>query len=220
MKPEIKQRLMRTAIFCAIALVIGMGVGWVQISMQQARVMKPGEKAAGGAAPMAGLSIGGPFTLSDHDGKSVTEKDYAGKYKLIYFGFTYCPAICPTELQKMSRVIAALEKNHPEALEKLQPLFVSVDPERDTVDVMREYVRLFNPRIVGLTGTVPQIDFIKTRYRVFASKVEDETNQDYTVDHSSFTYLMGPNDELLAMYRMKDSADDMYKDILKRIRQP
>lgn len=217
MNPLIKKRLTRIGVFGTIALVLGIGAAWMQMQMQAARVTTKEGKPAETAMPMAGLNIGGPFALTDHTGKAVTEKDYAGTYKLIYFGFTYCPAICPTELQKMSRVLAALEKNHPEALETLQPLFVSVDPERDTVEVMREYVSLFNPRIVGLTGSVPQIDFMKKRYRVFASKVQDETNQDYTVDHSSFTYLMGPSDGLLAMYRMKDSADDIYKDIVTRL---
>ncbi|HOO82834.1 MAG TPA: SCO family protein [Alphaproteobacteria bacterium] len=217
MNPQIKKRLVRTALFSLIALVIGAGVGWVQIQMQAARVTTKDGKQLDTIMPVAGLNIGGPFTLSDHTGAAVSEKTYAGKYKLIYFGFTYCPAICPTELQKMSRIISALEKNHPEALENVQPLFISVDPERDTVPVMREYVGLFHPRLVGLTGTTPQVDLVKKRYRVFASKVEDETNQDYTVDHSSFTYLMGPNDELIGMYRMKDTADQIYQDLAKRL---
>ncbi|MCB9982035.1 MAG: SCO family protein [Rhodospirillales bacterium] len=212
-----KKRLVRTALFSLIALVIGVGVGWMQIQMQAARVTTKEGKPAETAMPVAGLSIGGPFSLIDHTGAQVSEKTYEGKYKLIYFGFTYCPAICPTELQKMSRVLSALEKNHPEALENVQPLFISVDPERDTLDVMREYIGLFHPQLVGLTGTTAQIDLIKKRYRVFASKVEDETNQDYTVDHSSFTYLMGPNDELIGMYRMKDTADQIYQDLIKRL---
>ncbi|MCB1720154.1 MAG: SCO family protein [Alphaproteobacteria bacterium] len=217
MNPQIKKRLVRTALFSLIALVIGVGVGWMQIQMQAARVTTKEGKPAETAMPVAGLSFGGPFSLIDHTGAQVSEKTYEGKYKLIYFGFTYCPAICPTELQKMSRVLSALEKNHPEALENVQPLFISVDPERDTLDVMREYIGLFHPQLVGLTGTTAQIDLIKKRYRVFASKVEDETNQDYTVDHSSFTYLMGPNDELIGMYRMKDTADQIYQDLIKRL---
>jgi len=217
MNPKIKNRLMRTAILSLVALFVGASVAWVQIQMQAARVTTKEGKPMETAMPMAGLKIGGAFSLTDHTGADVTDKTYSGKYKLIYFGFTYCPAICPTELQKMSRVLAALEKNHPEALDTIQPLFISVDPERDSVEVMREYVRLFHPRIVGLTGTVPQIEFIKKRYRVFANKVEDDTNQDYTVDHSSFTYLMGPNDELLGMYRIQDKPDAIYQDLVKRI---
>ncbi len=217
MNPNIKKRLLRTLIFSLIALVIGAGVGWVQIQMQSARVTTKDGKQMETALPMAGLQIGGPFSLTNHLGADVTEKNYEGQYKLIYFGFTYCPAICPTELQKISRVMSALEDKHPEAAKTIQPLFITVDPERDRVPVMREYISLFHKRLVGLTGTVPQIDFIKKSYRIFATKVQDETQNDYSVDHSSFIYLMGPNNELMSMYRVSDSADDVYADLIERL---
>ena len=210
MKPEIKKRLLRTLIFSVLALIVGGGVGWYQSSIQNARVVN---KGAGGAAKIAGLELGGPFSLTDHTGKEVTEKDYDGQYKLIYFGFTYCPAICPTELQKISRVMSGLEKNHPEAAKKFQPLFITIDPERDRVPVMREYVSLFHPKLVGLTGTQPQIDFVAKAYRIFATKVQDENMSEYTMDHSTFIYLMGPDNRLLGLYRMKDTPDFIYKDI-------
>lgn len=214
MKPEIKKRLLRTFIFSVLALIVGVGVGWYQTSIQSARVVN---KGAGGTAEIAGLELGGPFNLTDHTGKAVTEKDYEGQYKLIYFGFTYCPAICPSELQKISRVMSAIEKNHPEEAEGFQPLFITVDPERDTVDVMREYVQLFHPKLVGLTGTQPQIDFITKAYRIFATKVQDESMSDYTMDHSTFVYLMGPNGKLVGLYRMKDTPDFIYKDIQEKL---
>jgi len=217
MKPEIKKRLLRTLIFSLIALVIGAGVGWVQIQMQSARITTKDGKPMETAMPMAGLQIGGPFSLTDHTGADVTEKNYDGQYKLIYFGFTYCPAICPTELQKISRVMGAMEKNKPETAKTIQPLFITVDPERDRVPVMREYVSLFHPRLIGLTGSVPQIDFVKKSYRIFATKVQDESANDYTMDHSSFIYLMGPDNTLISMYRVSDKADDVYQDILKRL---
>ena len=215
MDAKIKKRLLRTFIFSVIALCIGMGAGWLQVQMQSARTITKDARITN--SPIAGLNIGGPFSLTDHTGAEVTEKTYDGQYKLIYFGFTYCPAICPTELQKVSRIMNGLEKNHAETAKTIQPLFISVDPERDTVNVMREYVRLFHPRLVGLTGTVPQVEFVKKGYRVFAAKVEDETQNDYTVDHSSFIYLMGPDNTLLGMYRTADSADKIYQDILKQL---
>lgn len=213
MDSRIKNRIVRTVILSALALVVGAGVGWYQVSIQKARVVTHDVEPAAGGARIAGLDLGGPFSLTTHTGEAVTEKNYAGDYKLLYFGFTYCPAICPTELQKISQVMRALDKNHPELASKVQPLFITVDPERDTVDVMREYVSLFHPRLVGLTGTQPQIDFVSKSYRVFATQVEDQTQSDYTVDHSSFIYLMGPEDQVLGLYKIKDNAEFIYKEI-------
>lgn len=220
MKSEIKKRLLRTLILSLIALAIGAGVGLYQAKFQNARVSKQGENTSQKPLPVAGLDIGGPFTLTDHAGQKVTEKTYEGDYKLIYFGFTYCPAICPTELQKVSRVMNALEKDNPEIAQNIQPLFITVDPERDTVNVMKDYVSLFHPKLIGLTGTQPQIDFITKSYRIFARKVEDPddpTGEDYTMDHSSYIYLMGPENRLQSIYRMEDTPDHIYDDILKHI---
>ena len=216
MDSTIKKRLQRTLILCAVALIVGIGIGYVQLQMNNARTISKGSSASD--APIAGLNIGGPFTLTDQTGQEVTEKTYSEQYKLIYFGFTYCPAVCPTELQKVSRVVSALEKNHRDEANMLQPIFITVDPERDTVDVMKEYVSLFHPRMVGLTGTQPQIDFVKERYRIFSAKVEDESQQDYTVDHSSYIYLMGPDNTLLGMYRTQDTPDEIYQDVIKHMK--
>lgn len=221
MKQNTKNRIMRTFILAMVALLIGAGTAYYQVKFQKAHVRIGGSTDAGGALPVAGLDIGGPFSLTNHLGEAVTEKDYADQYKLIYFGFTYCPAICPTELQKISRVTKALEKNHPEIAEKFQPLFITVDPERDTVGVMKDYVSLFHPKLVGLTGTKPQTDFVTKAYRIFARKVEDPDSdnpaEDYTMDHSSYLYLMGPDNKLIGLYRMDDDADYIYDDVVKRI---
>ena len=215
MKSHIKKRLLRTFIFSLVALVIGGGTAWWQISTQEALVIKGGSQQTGErATQIAGLKIGGPFTLIDHHGNKVTEASYPGQYKLIYFGFTYCPAICPTELQKMRQAVKALPS---EMAEKIQPLFITTDPERDSVAVMKDYVSLFDPRLVGLTGTIPQIEHIKKAYRIFAVKVQDESMDEYTIDHSSFTYLMSPEGDLVAMYRVKDTADFMAEDLKKHI---
>lgn len=204
---DIKKRLIRTAILACIGLVIGGVIAYTQIQAEQgnAEQSKP-------AASMAGINLGGPFELVNDSGETVTEANYDGQYKLIYFGFTYCPAICPTELQKITQVLNALDD---ETAAKIQPLFITVDPERDTVDVMHEYVSLFHPRLIGLTGSLDQVEAIKKSYRVFATKVESEDMSDYTVDHSSFIYLMSPDNKPLSIYRMKDDADYMEGDIRK-----
>lgn len=202
----IKKRLFRTALLSSIALLLGAVWGFLQLN--PAAVKTAGLQ---NLKPVSGLKLGGPFTLKDDKGVIVTERDYAPLYKLIYFGFTYCPAICPTELQKISRVMSALE---PGIAAKIQPLFITVDPERDTVAVMHDYVALFHDSIVGLTGTREEIDAVLKRYRVYASKVQEPDMSDYTMDHSSYIYLMSPEGDLLGLYRTSDSAETILQDIL------
>ena len=206
MSPALKSRLQRTAILCLIALVIGAAMGWHQA--------QKGSGKQEALMTVAGVQIGGPFVLTDQNDATVTEKNYEGQYKLMYFGFTSCPAICPTELQKITRVMDALGDGG----KNIQPLFVTVDPERDTVDVMKSYLSQFHPRFVGLTGTPEQIAAMLKSYRIYANKVKTPEMSDYTMDHSSFVYLMGPADELLAIYRTADTAEMMTADIAEKVR--
>ncbi|HBR68691.1 MAG TPA: SCO family protein [Rhodospirillaceae bacterium] len=204
----LKARLKRTAILSAIALVIGGGIGFYQIQNETARVTQK----ASSVAPMAGgAQVGGGFALIDQDGKEVTENDYAGRYKLIFFGFTFCPAVCPTELQKMARVLDQLENPN------IQPIFITVDPERDTAQVMKGYVGQFHPDIVGLTGSREQIDKVLADYKVYASKVENDMMDGYMMDHSAFIYLMSPNNALITLYPAQDTAEQIAEDIKKRL---
>jgi protein SCO1/2 len=200
-------------LLCLLALIVGGLAGYAQIQRAKAPSL------TGGDAPMAvaGADIGGPFTLLDHTGKTVTDNDFADSYRLIYFGFTYCPAICPTELQKISAVLKNLEQDQADLAAKIQPLFISVDPERDTPEVMKEYVSLFHPRLIGLTGSVAQIDDVKKNYRIYAAKVKPEASTEYTVDHSSFIYFMSPQGQLLGIYRSTDSAEMITAEIEKLI---
>lgn len=151
--------------------------------------------------------FGGEFTLVNQEGKEVTDKDFENDYRLIYFGFTYCPAICPTELQR----IAALLKSLGDVGDKITPIFITVDPERDTVVTMKNYVEQFHPRFIGLTGTPQQIDVVKKAYKIYAAKVKEEGMSDYTVDHSSFIYFMGPNNDLIRIFKPDDSQEEMMK---------
>ncbi len=141
--------------------------------------------------------VGGPFKLTNHLGKEVTEKDFLGKYMLVYFGYTFCPDVCPTSLQVM---VDALEALGPDA-EKVVPVFFTIDPERDTAEVLKEYVIQFHPRLVGLTGPEEAVKAAVKSYRVYRAKVTDEEtkgeDKDYLMDHTSITYLMGPDGKFI-----------------------
>jgi protein SCO1/2 len=146
--------------------------------------------------PAAGIKvvgqalIGGPFQLTDHTGKRVTDRDFRGRYMLVFFGFTFCPDVCPSALQVMS---AALDKLGPKA-DRFVPLFITVDPERDTPAQLAMYVQSFHPRLVGLTGTPAEIEAVTKAYRVYARKASDpKSSAGYTIDHSSIIYVMGPD---------------------------
>lgn len=146
--------------------------------------------------------VGGPFTLTDQDGRKVTEKDFLGKYMLVFFGYTYCPDICPTELQVMS---AALDSLGAKA-DAIQPVFISVDPRRDTPEVLKQYVGNFHPRLMGLTGTPDEIASVAKTYRVFFSRVENSGSDTYLVDHSTVMYLMDPQGRFLKHFSYTTDA--------------
>ncbi len=134
--------------------------------------------------------IGGPFTMLNQKGETVTEKTFEGQYTIYFFGYTFCPDVCPTELQVLT---AALKELGPDA-SKITPVFVSVDPARDTPKIIGEYVANFDPRFVGLTGTPKQLEVMARAFHVYYKKVADEQNaQNYGMDHPSILYLMGPD---------------------------
>jgi protein SCO1/2 len=139
--------------------------------------------------------IGGPFALIDHTGKPRTDKDFRGKLVLVYFGFTYCPDVCPTDLQNIGLALDMLR----EAGERVQPLFITVDPARDTPEHLKDYVPMFHPRLIGLTGDAASIRSAAAAYRAYYAQVPLKEN-DYTVDHSSFIYLMGADGQYLGFF--------------------
>jgi protein SCO1 len=154
----------------------------------------------------AGPSIGGPFTLEDGNGKTVTDQDFRGKYMLVYFGYTFCPDVCPTTL---NAVADAMDKLGPKAA-RLAPLFITVDPKRDTPDVVKQYAAAFGPRIDGLTGTPDQIAKVAKEYRVYYAEHRTGPGpNDYTMDHSSILYLMGPDGRFVAPIRADQSGDEI-----------
>jgi protein SCO1/2 len=159
---------------------------------------------------ISGSTIGGPFDLIDEDGAVFTDAELKRPYRLIYFGFTYCPAICPTELAKTLKAFKQLD---PALQDQIDLVFVTIDPERDTAEIMKQYTDLFHERLIGLTGTQAQIDKVLSDYKVYASKVQDETMSDYTMDHSSYIYLFTDQNIIRAMYRMSDEAAFIAEDL-------
>ena len=161
-------------------------------------------------------SIGGKWVLVDVDGNLVSDEDYLGKYVLVYFGFTNCPDICPNELVKIGNIINTLDKTD-STKDKVTPLFISIDPRRDTVGQMKQYQKDFHPKIQYFTGTPDQVTSIAKAYRVFWSKVDevidDDDEEDYSVDHTIVLYLMGPNGKFIDLFTQ--SVEE--KQIVRRI---
>lgn len=141
-------------------------------------------------------AIGGPFTLVADDGRTVTDRSYRGKWLLVFFGYTHCPDVCPTTL---AAIAASLRRLGPLAA-RVQPLFITVDPRRDTPRVLAKYVRAFDPRIVGLTGTSAQIAAVAHEYKVYFSADESADERDAQVDHSAFVYLMNPEGKFVQLF--------------------
>lgn len=159
-----------------------------------------------GAMSVGTAQVGGPFQLVDHTGKRVTDRDFRGKYLLVFFGFTFCPDICPTALQVMA---AALEGLGAKA-ERITPVFITVDPERDTPEQLASYVSSFHPRLVGLTGSAEEIAAAAKAYRVYYKKSKDEkSSAEYTMDHTSIVYLMGPDGAFVTHFTHATSAETM-----------
>ena len=150
--------------------------------------------------------IGGAFTLTDNTGKRVTDQDFSGKYTLVFFGFTSCPDICPAGLQLMA---GALEKLGTKA-QRITPIFISVDPQRDTPEKLAAYVKNFDPRLGGLTGTPEEIAAVAKAYKVYYAKVPSkERPDDYTMDHTSIIYVMDPKGEFVTHFTPSTSVDDV-----------
>nr|WP_315382120.1 SCO family protein [uncultured Sphingomonas sp.] len=143
------------------------------------------------APPLAGARIGGPFTLTDQNGKNVTDADFAGKYRIVYFGYTYCPDVCPTDLTKIGAALRTLDKQAPRTAQKIVPLFITVDPERDGPAQLKQYVGNFHPRLVGLTGSPQSIAQVAKEYAV--AYMKQPTPSGYLMGHTEVAYLMGPD---------------------------
>jgi len=156
--------------------------------------------------------VGGPFRLTDQNGKSVSDADFRGRYMLVYFGYSFCPDVCPTTLAVMAQALEKLGGRRG----RVVPVFITIDPERDTPKVLADYMKAFGPDFVGLTGSAAAIQDAERKYRVYAVKKPLEKGN-YGVDHSSVLYLMGPDGRLVSFYDEAISPDDLAKELKQKI---
>lgn len=173
----------------------------------------PSGGATNATPPLAGAKIGAPFALTDQDGKPATDKSFAGKYRIMYFGYTFCPDVCPTTAQTIGAAMRILDKTDPALSARVVPVFVTVDPERDTPAVVKQFVTAFHPRFVGLTGSVAAIETVKKAYGVFSSKDKVQANGGYLVEHSNAAYLMDPDNKPVALLPTDEGAEAVAKEI-------
>lgn len=189
----------------AFALASGAAMAWMLERPELER-----REAFAEPRPSEAADVGGPFALVDQTGREVTDQDFRGRYMLIYFGYSYCPDVCPTELQVMSRALDELGA----AAEQVQPVFVTVDPERDTVETLAGYVKHFRPDLVGLTGSAEQIARMTSAYKVYAARnPTPDDPENYSVSHSSMTYLMDPKGKFVTVFPYGTRAEEMAQGI-------
>lgn len=195
------KRFIRLYFSIIIGILLGIAVAYTQVR----------GPSSNNETGVAGAAIGGSFAgLTDQTGAVVDDARFAGKAQLVFFGFTHCPSICPTELQKMTLVMKDLKAKQ---RDQIAPIFISVDPERDTPQVLKDYLAMFDPAITGLTGTPEQIAKIKSDWKVYSAKVETEEMTEYTVDHSAYTYFRGADGGLIALFSGTDGADVMARGV-------
>jgi len=200
-------RKLHISVVALVVVIFAIGA-WLNL-----RHGKPPENGAVGGM-VVNASIGGPFELTDHTGARFTDEDLAGDYALIYFGYTFCPDVCPTELGEIAVALDQLDKD----ADRVRPVMITIDPERDTAEVLSEYVPLFHERLVGLTGTAEEVREVATSYRVFYRRFEDPNYTYYLMDHTSFVYLLAPSGEIAAMFRYGTPPEDMVTTIRQHMR--
>lgn len=168
--------------------------------------------------PLAGARIGGPFTLVNQDGRTVTDKDFAGKWRAIYFGYSFCPDVCPVDLQRLMQGYRLFAKDHPAEAAKLQPIFISVDPERDTPPVLKQYVAAFGSPLIGLTGTQAQIAATAKAYGVYYAKRQEPGSSDYLMDHLRATMLFDGDGKPISLLKTDESAQAVAEELAHWVR--
>jgi cytochrome oxidase Cu insertion factor (SCO1/SenC/PrrC family) len=198
---------LRLALYIFTGFVVGGLIALAVLPEARARLF-PGATLK----TMGQALVGGPFTLTDHTGKRVTDQDFRGRFMMVFFGFTFCPDVCPTALQVMA---AALDKIGSKA-EQITPVLITVDPERDTPEQMAMYVKSFHPRLVGLTGSPEEIAAVAKAYRAYFKRVPDpKSSGGYTMDHSAIIYVMGPDGAFRTHFTYTVDANAMAERLTK-----
>jgi protein SCO1/2 len=164
--------------------------------------------------PLAGAALGGPFELVDSAGRTVRWSDFDGKYRVLYFGYAYCPDVCPLDVQRMMQGFARFKEAEPELAAQVQPIFVTIDPARDTPAVVGEFTRAFSSDLLGLTGTPEQVDRAAKAFAVYYQRGEG-TDEGYLMDHSRAAFLMGRQGEPIATLPVEQSAEAVAAELTK-----
>lgn len=208
-------RKIRIVLWFAVATVVGLTAGYMALRSGD----EPKSQPARTAGDVARELITGEFSLVDQTGRPVTDKDFEGSWRLVFFGYTHCPDVCPTTLSTMTLVLDLLG----DEAAKVQPLFISVDPARDTPAVLADYVAAFHPRLIGLTGSAEQIAAAAKAYRAYYSRAplpgeeSVDLDGDYAMDHTAYLYLMDPQGRYAKAFGPTDTAEKIAADIRPRL---
>ena len=176
------------------AVLVAFGLGWMRFT-------------APPAGNLAGASVGGHFSLLNQDGERVSDRAFDGKYRLMYFGYTFCPDVCPTDVAAMTRGLKAYAADRPARAAAVQSFFITVDPERDDAKAVKAFVTAFSPTLIGLTGTPAEIDKVRKQFGVYAKKAPGDDPANYLVDHSAAIYLFGPHGKPIAFLSQASDKD-------------
>lgn len=168
--------------------------------------------------PLSGARIGGPFSLTDQNGRTVTDRSFAGKYRIVYFGYTFCPDVCPVDVQTIGAGLKAFEARDAAKGAKVLPIFITVDPERDTPAVVREFVGNFHPRMVGLTGSPEAIAATAKAYGIYFARQKPGPGGGYIMDHSRQAYLMDRDGKPLALLPVEQGAEKVADELQRWVR--
>lgn len=194
--------MLKRIFFIVLFTLVGIGVIFAFFSLQKNVEMTQQAKLSSFEATPnifpAPADLGGPFTLLTHKGELVTDKTFHGKVVLMFFGYTYCPDYCPMELQNLTEVLKLLDKDR--LGDKVQPIFITIDPKRDTKELLAGFVKRYDPRVIALTGKDEDLESLRKAYKVFTSKVDDGSDF-YLMDHSTFLYLIDQQGKLVSMVR-------------------
>jgi protein SCO1 len=194
---------LRPALTCALASLVGLA------ACQQAPTPRP---------PLEGARIGGAFALVDQDGQPRTERDFAGKWRMMYFGYTFCPDVCPVDMRNLAQGYRKFADANPDLGKRVVPIFVSVDPGRDTPEVVKGFVNAFDPAVVGLTGTTAQVAAAAKLWGVSYQLNKQPGNEAYLVDHSRAAYLMDPDNKPVALLSQDEKPEVIAGELEKWVR--